>query len=95
MPQPPRKDKSQAVEVVAGPRGCDAARELEGQRFLASEAPLLPLRECTASFDCDCKYQKWDDRRQETRRMIEGGISSQFFSAEEKRVKKRDRRSSE
>ena len=95
MAEPAPKNRSQAVEVVAGPRACAAARELEGQRFLTREAPLLPLPECTALHSCACKYRKWDDRRQDSRRLVAGGISSQFYAAEDRRAKKPDRRRSD
>ena len=40
---------------------------LETQRFLASEAPLLPLDGCTVE-SCRCRYVHYDDRRERDRR---------------------------
>ena len=39
----------------------------ETQRFLPSEAPLLPLAECTATH-CQCYYVRYADRREQDRR---------------------------
>jgi hypothetical protein len=57
----------QAVAVKAGKGACDAARQLGEKRFLAKEAPPLPLQNCTAK-DCRCRYVHYDDRRGDERR---------------------------
>jgi len=51
-----------AVAIRIQPYACDAARKLEGKRFLASEAPRLPLPECDRD-RCDCRFQHYADRR--------------------------------
>jgi hypothetical protein len=51
-----------AVGVKPGKDCCGAAQALRGKRFLSSEAPRVPLRECTAH-TCGCTYQHFDDRR--------------------------------
>jgi len=51
-----------AVSVLAGPQACPAAKETEGQRFLSSAAPMLPLKGCTQS-TCQCRYVHHSDRR--------------------------------
>ena len=51
-----------AVTILPGPKRCAAATRLLGQRYLSSEAPLLPLNLCTES-DCRCRYRHHDDRR--------------------------------
>lgn len=95
MADPARKNPYQAVTVVPGLTDCEAVRALQDQQFLASEAPLLPLKDCTSSSDCDCKYEKTADRRQDERRMIDLGISNQFYSADEKRGERRGRRNTD
>jgi hypothetical protein len=51
-----------AVSVLAGPHSCEAAKEIEGRRFLSSGAPMLPLKACTQS-TCHCRYVHHSDRR--------------------------------
>jgi hypothetical protein len=51
-----------AVTILPGPRRCAAAGRVLGQRYLSSEAPPLPLNECTEP-DCRCRYRHHDDRR--------------------------------
>ena len=53
---------------------CDAARNLENVRFLADDAPMLPLNDCSNPADCRCKYQHYDDRRTEARRESDVGL---------------------
>ena len=52
-----------AVEVTTSGTCCEAARELENRIMLASEAPILPLRDCTDPASCQCRYRKYVDRR--------------------------------
>ena len=42
---------------------CEAAYYLEDSRFLAHEAPSLPLIGCVDSRNCTCVYKHFDDRR--------------------------------
>jgi hypothetical protein len=78
--------------VLIRPRGnaCRAARLLQSRRFLAKDAPALPLRECTAA-RCACTFSKLPDRRTDGRRLEHGGLGASFFVATSRR-KKRDRR---
>jgi len=59
-----RKDKTRyhAVSVKPGAYACSAANNIAGQRFLASQAPELPLPACDAA-ECDCHFVHHDDRR--------------------------------
>lgn len=45
---------------------CDAAKELDGKRYLSNEVPQLPLPGCTAE-TCKCTYFHHDDRRSKGR----------------------------
>ena len=53
---------------------CDAAQALKGVRFLADDAPMLPLSDCSNPAGCRCKYQHYDDRRTEPRRESDVGL---------------------
>jgi hypothetical protein len=70
---------------------CKAARALEGQRFLAHEAPTLPLPGCTAA-RCACSFAKFSDRRTEDRRLdYEASHASAFLTTERRdRNERRD-----
>jgi hypothetical protein len=74
-----------AVEIHTRSGCCEAARALEGRRFLALQAPALPLPGCTAS-QCACKFGKLADRRTEDRRLQQGAISSSLFMASNRRT---------
>jgi hypothetical protein len=82
-----------AVSIEPDSRGCcKAVRQLSNKRFLASEAPMLPLDECSQPGNCQCAYKKWPDRREEDdRRTGYSGLASQFYVATERRDGK-DRR---
>ena len=57
---------------------CGSARNLQDQRFLAREAPRLPLPNCDAAV-CQCRYSHFEDRREGDRRSLHAlqrGLSS-------------------
>ena len=56
-----------AVRIKGGRNACAAAVELRDTMFLAAQAPALPLGNCTGE-QCACRYEFFDDRRQEDRR---------------------------
>lgn len=63
----------QCVEIVA-PEGtvdsrqlCNAYHAQKGQRYLATDAPALPLAGCDRG-QCKCRYKHFGDRRVEERR---------------------------
>lgn len=51
-----------AVSIKIGSRGCKAAKDMVGRRFLATAAPKLPLPGCDI-LDCNCKFAHHQDRR--------------------------------
>jgi hypothetical protein len=51
-----------AVSIKPGSYACSAVTEVAGKRFLASEAPDLPLSGCTA-VKCECHFVHYRDRR--------------------------------
>lgn len=60
-----------AVSIVPGSGSCEAALALKGRRFLGTEAPRIPLAECTRAGSCRCVYRKYSDRRAGPRRTEE------------------------
>jgi hypothetical protein len=75
-----------AVSVAAETRCCEAARGLLGRRFLAAEAPRLPLRGCSMPEACDCKYKHHGDRRGLVRRKEDlSGLRRRDPGAQERR----------
>lgn len=62
-----------AIEIRLGREPCEAACAVSGRRFLAADAPFLPLKECDRSGRCDCRYRHYDDRRAGPRRAADGG----------------------
>ncbi len=73
-----------AVSLILPSNACDAAKALNGERFLASEAPIFPVDRCDVS-SCSCGYQHYDDRRDSPRRTLDVGISEEFQADSERR----------
>jgi hypothetical protein len=84
----------QAVMLVCKSGSCAAAHELNRSkhRFLAGEAPTLPLQECTHPESCGCHYAGFSDRRLTERR--EASLPNRCYAGPERRRTK-DRRSRE
>ena len=59
---PPRKRSYFGASLQPGPNACDAAKALSGKRYLANEAPKLPLPDCNVA-TCKCQIVPHDDRR--------------------------------
>ena len=66
-----RRSPWHAVSIVTTNASCHTARALRGIRFLAEEAPRLPLAQCGAGSSCPCAYKHYDDRRGPPRRAEE------------------------
>jgi hypothetical protein len=79
-----------SVEIRIRSGACDAARALEGQRFLSQQAPALPLPACNVA-QCSCRFAKLEDRRTDGRRLEHEGLSASLFLDKNRRAK-RDRR---
>lgn len=86
-----KKPEYHAVTVVSGFPSCAAVRDLDGQRFLASEAPRLPLTNCDQA-ECDCAYQHLSDRREAPRRDDDIGLPGLGLRPPEERRHSNDRR---
>lgn len=57
----------EAVTIHSYKDKCPAVARVAGQRFLSSEAPLIPLESCTSE-TCHCVYMHHGDRRTGTDR---------------------------
>ena len=53
--------------VEIGQAGCEAAQSLLGRQYTFSEAPELPLRDCSSAM-CTCQFKGLIDRRMKYRR---------------------------
>jgi len=95
-PEPARVQRARnpfhAVSVRGNRRPlCRAARELGEQRFLAREAPALPLVGCDSA-GCSCCYVHHDDRRDDLRRAGDEGRAEHPYSGPERRARRGRRR---
>ncbi len=88
-PPPPPAAKShspfQAIAIYRGLDCCDMAKKFSEHRFLAREAPALPLQGCTMAQACRCRYLKFKDRRAESRRLNDFGAATRFYKSSERR----------
>lgn len=76
------------VSLIAGSPCCDAATRLVGKRMLMSEAPALPLPDCTLD-SCRCRFNKHRDRRDGEDRRLTGALhSTAWYGGAEKRGKR-------
>ncbi len=57
-----------AVRIAPDAEACPKATALQNKRFLARDAPALPLKGCTRSAACKCAYRHYADRRAGPRR---------------------------
>lgn len=79
-----RANRYQAVTVVCPGKCCAAAKALTGKRILARSAPTLPLPACSLADQCRCSFRKYDDRRDENRRLP--GELTKWYGGAEKRI---------
>lgn len=84
-----------AVSLKSLTSACAAAKALQGERFLSSSAPKLPLSECDAA-TCKCRFVHHSDRRSgEDRRdvygsALGGGGTGQFKKEQRNQGERRD-----
>ena len=93
---PAQKDRARyhAVSIKPGAYACSAANDIAGQRFLATEAPNLPLPGCDAA-ECECHFTHHDDRRTGKDRrspFTPGGLAAATGTFAGERRKGQDRR---
>lgn len=82
-----------SVTVKWNREACAAVKQLDGKRFIGSEAPSFPVPECDAE-QCTCRYEFHDDRREDDRRLLHGMRHSLIAinGSEEKRSQAERRR---
>ncbi len=73
-----------AVSIKYLSSACDAAREMDGKRYLSSAAPRLPLPDCD-SLQCKCKFVHHKDRRdgEDRRNPYYGALTSNSTGSRE------------
>lgn len=81
-----RSRKYHAIEVRSHGTPCEIAQGVKGRRFLAAEAPPLPLPGCGGA-SCECYYQHHEDRRREDRRLHSINAA---YRADERREERRN-----
>ena len=84
-----RPNRYQSVSIAHASKCCAAVKALAGQRFLAANAPSLPLPSCTLASQCKCKFQKYDDRRDDDERRLPGTASKWYGGSEKRRSRGR------
>jgi hypothetical protein len=82
----PPKEPWHAVSVVPGQLACPSARSAKGRRFLAAEAPQIPLPDCESTWRCKCTYRHHPDRRAGPRRAVELGSFNRFDGIDQRRL---------
>ncbi len=81
--QKPAAKSWHAVSVVAGKWPCAEVKKLGQRRFLANEAPRLPLSGCDWTWRCQCVYRHFADRRAGPRRTMErDGLPGTWYGSE-------------
>lgn len=83
----------QAISIYRGVDACTPAKRFSDYRFLAKDAPQLPLPGCSMPAGCQCKYLKHKDRRTESRRLSDFGATRRGFFAGQDRRMRQGRRS--
>jgi len=81
------RGKYSAVSISFTPNACDKVRSLAGQRFLAKDAPLMPIQHCPRRNICNCIYEYHVDRRSNDERSdfnLQFGIMPNYEEGENK-----------
>ncbi len=98
-PRPNRLGKAKpdpqfhAVSLEYSSDACEAARSMEGRRFLSSAAPRIPLPECDVPA-CKCHFIHHKDRREggDRRKMYRGSNIGETGVLQKERRYRGDRR---
>jgi hypothetical protein len=75
----------QAISIYRGVTCCAMAKQFSEHRFLAKDAPSLPLSGCTLPERCECRYLKHKDRRSGERRLVDFSLAASLYSGAERR----------
>ena len=73
--------KWHAVTIQMQGTSCAAATLCRSKRFLATQVPSLPLRDCDRAANCPCKFKHYEDRRSALRRTddVHRDLRSEFL----------------
>jgi hypothetical protein len=74
-----------AVAIRCGLQCCAEARARSGVRLLSRLAPRVPLPNCTMPESCACQFLKFNDRRQEQRRIFGSLADERHYAGSERR----------
>lgn len=55
--------KNAAVTISHESDACEAVQAIGHKRYFVRNAPILPLKNCTQSTNCNCQYLHHSDRR--------------------------------
>ena len=82
-----------AVSIKFEDSACNAAKKLEGKRFLSSAAPRFPLPDCDV-LECKCRFIHHKDRRraEDRRNPYRSTISGKSADYEKEKRIRGDRR---
>jgi len=84
-----------SVSIKPTSSACDAAVSGKNRRWLAREAPQLPLPDCSRPDTCRCTYQHHEDRRSgDARRAQERDAFTRPGQVAQERRSRKDRRAS-
>jgi hypothetical protein len=88
-----KKTEFHAVSIRLGSNACTVAKEIQGERFLAREAPQFPLTGCDVS-DCQCRFVHYRDRRanDDRRNPYRGSMGGSTGKLKQEQRTGRDRR---
>jgi hypothetical protein len=92
-----KKSAYHAVSIKFSGNACEAAREMEGRRFLSSAAPRIPLPDCDV-LDCSCRFAHHQDRRSKQDRRSPfgpGGLGGSTGKYAQEQREGKDRRKSD
>jgi hypothetical protein len=88
--------KHPAVTIATSPDCCAAASAFKDTRILATQAPTLPVPNCSMPTKCRCRFRKYVDRREdnEGRRFKVGAERGAWYAGGQRR-KSRGRRNAD
>lgn len=75
------------VVIESGLTSCPASKNFSNKPILMEHAPTLPLPLCNQTAECECKFTRHNDRRQDSRRTPYGGAAFQIAAKADKREK--------
>lgn len=83
----------QGISIYRGVRCCSMAKRFSDHRFLAKDAPTLPLSGCSMPQSCECRYLKHKDRRGERRRIVDFVAAARSYMGQDRRFRNGRRKS--